>query len=713
MKRAKFASLLIVLLLCLASAATGAAAEPSDALSGVPGGAPGITRCIDASRYFRRFPDLVAYRNTSIQKAPAPVLAELSEREFGKAKVTRCWLNLDEMWDYRTRQYDYNYRIGLPKYDGVPEKFRESWGWVTETNVRFDDYLAAFGRHSDAVLLCIRRYERDILDGKLGVTREDWKTIFKAAVKHSKQVCPNLRYIEVCNEYGCAGFIGCTADEYYGFYRLAYRAVGEVNAELKLSGEDRLLVGGPNAVRHAMAALNRFFENFRRDGSPEKRLDFVTWHEYNDRYAALAHRQEEVSRMLALHGLPEKLPMFITEHDPYHPKAGATEYNLINGAGLVKSLYFTSLYSPGVKIMPWVQYHDGKIQTRFMWFEGPNEPEIKAEELRMLPAGCSMKLLAVHKDWEIAVDNAIANDHVVLASVQNDGLAVEAVNYGEPQDVQLRIEKLPEVFAALGDGKVRVVKYLIDEEHSNCVAEPDYPGGLEKVADSRVQPENGSISLEHPGLSKNGILLWELTPEKTGAELNSPVSLPPPAAEPKQPPFDAAAAAKTAVATPDARIERDGSTWRVHVAPSNGRPGVTFRPPTGGWDMTGLGRVEARVKNVAKRTLNVHLALDNPGADRAARQGCVIYSATIPPGQTQTLGVTLPAWPPVLPELASRGPRGGPGRRQSGHVNPANVARISIYVYHPGADYEYEVSELRADVTKGSGVFPSPRGPPL
>ena len=76
--------------------------------------------------------------------------------------------------------------------------------------------------------------------------------------------------------------------------------------------------------------------------------------------------------------------MFITEHDPYHPKAGSTEYNLINGAGLVKSLYFTSLYSPGVKIMPWVQYHDGNIQTRFMWFEGPNEPDTKAEELRML-----------------------------------------------------------------------------------------------------------------------------------------------------------------------------------------------------------------------------------------------------------------------------------------------------------------------------------------
>ena len=568
MNSAKLTCLLVILLPCLLPATT-APAEPGPPPV-APGEAPGITRTIDASKYFRRFPDLVAYRNTSIQKAPAPVLAELSEKEFGKAKVTRCWLNLDEMWDYRTRQYDDNYRIGVHKYDDVPEKFTESWGWVTETNVHFHDYLKAFGEHSDAVLLTVRRYERDILDGKLGVTMEDWKTIFKNAVKQSKRACPNLRYIEVCNEYGCSGFIGCTAEQYYEFYRLAYQAVNEVNRELTLAGEDRVLVGGPNVVRNAMVALNRFFENFSQDTSPDKRLDFVSWHEYHNDYAALAHREEQVRHMLSLYGLPAELPMFITEHAPYHPKAGSTEYNLINGAGLVKSLYFTSSYSPGVHIMPWVMYHDGNIQTRFMWFEGPNEPDTRADQLRMLPAGCSMKLLSMHKDWEIAVDNAVADDQIVLASVQNDGLVVEAVNYGEPQDVRLRVDKLPEVFSALADGKVRVVKYLIDREHSNCVARPDYPGGIEKVGDGRMQPENGSITLTHPGLSKNGLLLWELIPEKTGAALSSPVSLAPRAPESKQPRFDAAQAMDTAVATPDARIEQDGSALACPFRPRRG-----------------------------------------------------------------------------------------------------------------------------------------------
>jgi len=699
MKSATHVLPMVVLLACLLAATTTAApAEPRE----------GITRTIDATKYFRPFPDLVAYRNTSIQKAPAPALAGLGEREYGKAKVTRCWLNLDEMWDYRTRKYDFNYRIGVPKYDDVAEKFRESWGWVTETNVRFHDYLKAFGQHSDAVLLCIRRYERDILDGKLGVTMDDWKTIFRSAVKQSKQVCPNLRYIEVCNEYGCSGFIGCTPDEYYRFYRLAYQAANEVNRELNLTGDDRILVGGPNVVRNAMGALNRFFEDFARDDSPEKRLDFVTWHEYHNRYAETAHREEQVKTMLAIHGLPTDLPMFITEHCPYHPKAGSTEYNRINGAGLVKSLYFTSVHSPAVHIMPWVMYHDGNIQTRFMWFEGPNEPDTTADELHMLPAGCSMKLLSMHKQWEIAVDNAVDDDQLVLASVGSDGLVVEAVNYGEPRDVRLRVENLPKVFSALGDGKLRVVKYLIDEQHGNHIAKPDYPGGIEKVGDSSVQPEDGSLTLAHPGLAKHGLVLWQLIPEKTGAALTSPVSLAPAAPQPKQPRFDAAGAWKTAVATPDARIERAGPTVRVRVSKSNSRPGVTFRPATGGWDMTGLDHVEARVKNLRKGTLHVHLAVDDPGANRTERRGCVIHSATIPPGQTQTLKVPIAAQAPAFLAPLLRGMRGTPGgfqTRQGRGVDAAHVARISVYVYHPGGDCEYEVSDLRAG---GTPVFPLP-----
>ena len=475
---------------------------------------PVLVRDIDVSRHQRLFPNLTGYRNTSIQKAPAPVLAELSEKEFGKAKITRCWLNLDEMWDYRTRKYEYNYQVGVHKYDDIKEKHPESWNWVEPTRIRFDDYLKAFGEHSDEIMLSIRRYERDVLDGKLGLTMEDWKTLFKAAVKHCKEICPNVRYIEVCNENELKGFANCTPEEYYKFYRLGAAAVDEVNREMKLEGNSRILVGGPVNAGFRVKNLEHFFDSIKNDQG-QTRLDFVSWHEYHNKYAGLAYREVQLRKMMSDHGLPADLPLFITEHDPYHPPKESREHNLINGAALVKSLYFCNAYSPGIKIMPWVLYHNGSIQTRFMWFEGPNEPDTKAEELVMLPAGCSMKLLSMHRKWEVPVDNNLEADHIVLASVDEGGMAVHAVNYGDVLDVRIEVGKLNSPFAGVpADGKLNFVKYLVDEKHSNAVTDPNYRGGIQQVENGHVIIKDGKAVLAHSGLAKNGILFWMLTPAR-------------------------------------------------------------------------------------------------------------------------------------------------------------------------------------------------------
>ncbi len=162
-------------------------------------------------------------------------------------------------------------------------------------------------------------------------------------------------------------------------------------------------------------------------------------------------------------------------------------------------------------------------------------------------------------------------------------------------------------------------------------------------------------------------------------------------------------------ATPEAQVERDGAAWRVRVSRSSGRPGITFTPPGAAWDLTGMGYVEARVKNLGKGALSVHLSLDNPGADRTERKGCCIGSTTIPPGAEQTLKVTVSARPPKDLEAALRGMRGTPGgfqTRQGQGIDPANVVAISVYVYQPGGKCEYTVSELRAG---GSPVFLLPK----
>ncbi len=141
-----------------------------------------ITRDIDATQHFRPFPELTVHRNTSLQKATTPVLAEFSRDAYGKAKITRCWLNLDEMWDYRTREFNFNFQVGVDKYKDIKEKHRETWNSEVESPVHFYDYLNAFSTHSEEIMLTIRRYERDILDGKLPVSKEDYKMIFKTGL---------------------------------------------------------------------------------------------------------------------------------------------------------------------------------------------------------------------------------------------------------------------------------------------------------------------------------------------------------------------------------------------------------------------------------------------------------------------------------------------------------------------------------------------------
>jgi hypothetical protein len=472
-----------------------------------------INRTVDIKNTSRSFPNLVAFRNTSIQKAPAPVIAEVSEKELGRPEVTRCWLNLDEMWDYRTRQYNFNFKIGVDKYKDIKEKDRETWNWEIESPVNYYDYLRAFSKHSDDIMLTIRRYERDILDGTLPVTMQDWKMIFKEGLKHYKMLYPNIKYIEVANEYETKGFMRATDEEYYQFYKLGYEAVNEVNMELGLAGSQKILVGGPVVVSGAFTKrLDHFFEIYSKDQTAGKKLDFISWHEYTVPAISTAYREGEIRGLLRKHGVNDGLPLFISEHDPYHYSEDKLEYHHRNAAGLVKTLYFSSLYSPNLKIMPWVLYHNSKLQTRFMWFDGPNDPHTKYDQISMLPSGISMKFLSKHKGKEILVENSIDAGDLVIASLDSNQVLVEAINYGTAKPVVLTLKNLKEKFGA---GEISIKKYLIDRKHNNYLTDPKRASKADVLETIKVDlSSSAEILLKHANVERDGILLWEIVKTK-------------------------------------------------------------------------------------------------------------------------------------------------------------------------------------------------------
>lgn len=478
----EFLTVVVLVTILIPGTNTFAASTISSFRSGHQDNSSSIARKIDVTRHYRQFPELTLFRNTSLQKAPAPILAEVSRKLYGKARITRCWLNLDEMWDYRSRKFDFNFRIGVNKYKDVKEKHRETWNGEQETSIHFYDYLKSFSQNSDEIMLCIRRYERDILDQILPVTMDDYKMIFKEGVKHYKMLCPNLRYIEVGNEYHLRGFMGATEEEYYQFYIQGYEAVNEVNEELALSGNDRILVGGPVSTGH-VKRVDSFLALFASDMNVEKRVDFISWHDYHqvitykEDTLTIINREKTVKDYLAKYNLPVNIPLFLTEHEPYHFNEDNVDFHMINTAYLPHSLYFNSIYSPNIAIFPWVLYHIREKQTRFMWFDGPNEPDTRDFQMRMLPLGASMKMLSMHKGRELWVDNAIDRDNLVLASVQKNKIVVQAINLGMERDVKITLENIRNSFPELDKKEIKVVKYLIDSKHSNCLKNPEYPGG--------------------------------------------------------------------------------------------------------------------------------------------------------------------------------------------------------------------------------------------
>lgn len=466
-----------------------------------------IFRTIDVSKTSGEFPALASYWNTSVQKAPAPVIGDIAAKVFGKANITRCWLNLDEMWDYRNRQFTYDFKLGVDKYKAIKEKHRESWDWQEESPASFYQYMDAFSSNSEEIMLTIRRYERDILDKKLPISMEDWKIIFKTGLKHYKERYLNIRYIEVGNEYALKSFMHATPEEYYQFYKLGYEAVNEINQELDLKGNDRILIGGPVVTGDILKKIDSFLSLYSKDNSKDKKVDFISWHDYHKEISVSANRQKEVEAIIQKFNLPENLLLFVTEHDPFHFKEDKLEYHDLNAAYLPKSLYFASQFSPNVKVFPWVLYHRKEIQTKFMWFTGPNEVETEEAEIKMLPLGCSVKFLSMLQGEEVSVENTIDENSLVLAAYNNGKIVIEAINYEEQKDVMIAINSLEKVSKR---GKIYIEKYLIDSNHSNCLTNPEYHGGIEKIEETFVKVRKGQITLEHTGLEKNGLILWVL-----------------------------------------------------------------------------------------------------------------------------------------------------------------------------------------------------------
>ena len=485
MQRSNLAVAFVIFLTALMVSLTALAADES------------VRVTVDCSRVAKKSPVLWGQVNVSRRAPPPRELCALIEEEFGRPKITRCWLMLDQMWDYRTDTYRFNYEINKDYYRDDPEKKRYGVQGYT-TGLHYHDYVDSVSDHSDAVLMNIRRYEQEVLTGMLSF--EKWKEVFKAAVRHYKERCPNLRYIEVLNEPAARNQSNIGGmKNYYRFYRRAYEALNELNAEMQ--PEMPILVGGPSGFRTKEAL--HLVRDFARDKNPDKRLDFLSFHNYWVKSpAAIAKWEQEIDGALREASLPTDIPIFVTEIGYALKWKGDPKKNLWQAAGMTAYQYFARR-ADDLRLFPWVQYHSKK-QIALVQFD---------TKLRMTPYGAAVKMLRMHRDSEVAANSSGLNKDGTglgaLATRDDDGVTVHLWNLQRNSRTGARAEvSVANLPRELRSGPLVIRRYAIDSTRSNCFSEAGGSGGLEMVEERRIEGTDALRLSAH--LEPMALCLWTI-----------------------------------------------------------------------------------------------------------------------------------------------------------------------------------------------------------
>lgn len=447
---------------------------------------------VDASKVVGPLPNFDQFTNTSLRFAPPHDLAARVENEYGKPLITRVWLPLDDMWDYRDNSYHFNFEIGADRYANDTVKYKYDRGIVLPSNIYFEDYLKNFSEHSQYLLLNIRRYEVEVVNGTISLDK--WKEVVRAALLHYKAEFGNLRYIEALNEYHGKDFGGLTDEQYYRFYKATYEVVNEVNRELKPTIP--LEIGGPIVVGAPLnldslssqpvpgnktLRLYHFLQQYSADSNPEKKLDFIAFHDYDlgGDFSAIAGYQAIVRKLLGDFRLNENLPIFITEIGYAGPKPEA-ELNFCQATG-ISELFFYSRVSTQLHLFPWVLYHEPARQLSLTAF-------VLKPDLRMTPFGEALKMWSLQQKNEIESQWTSPVPGLGALASRNGGKVVLQVwnDSGKAVSASAVITNLP-----LDSGrKIRVREYRIDSQHNNVFQQAD--GGITLAANSDTAVSSAS-----------------------------------------------------------------------------------------------------------------------------------------------------------------------------------------------------------------------------
>ncbi len=444
---------------------------------------------VETERVIRRWPRIERYQNSTLRYTPPVDFPAYWAAVNGRPKIIRCWITLDEVWDYRTGEFDWNYQIGVNKYANDPNHYDYDWPSTRPSQTRFEDYLRSYTAMADEAMLNIRRYERETADGVLSYAR--YEEICEQVIEHCRLLCPNIVYIEVSNESEISVFGGITVAQYMPLYDCICRAVSRLNARHGWN----LQVGGTAMTGSWYVKIWReYLEALAADKTPEKRIDFYSMHMYNPDHNQLAQMYNHHKAAIAELGLPDA-PMFFDEYGTRRATGVLTD-SLQNAAetltGLLRGADLAGMY-----IFPWCTFHNPELQMSYTQYL-----RLADDTYAPTPNGQAMTMLRGMLEQELRLCGNV--DYRVRATGRDNEVYLIVTN---PSDNPLLVDGR---ITGLRPGAASVEICQVDAIRNNAVTNPPCMAlTITERRDLTVTEDGVGIACELPPYA---FASWRITP---------------------------------------------------------------------------------------------------------------------------------------------------------------------------------------------------------
>lgn len=475
--------------------------------------------CVNRTEKLGRYIDPTKWQNSTLRYSPPEDFPTYMAKEIGRAEIMRTWITLDEYFDYRTGTFYPDYDIGVVRYPVEDLHYPYDWKNIVPapSGTRFKAYLTSHAKEADELLLNVRRFEREVSDGV--ITFDEYEKIFENAVEYCKQLAPNIRYIECCNEIDIRSFGGLNAEEYSKIYICAYRAIKRLNE--KYSYDIPLELGGFAAAK-PLAVWDMMREVVERLKNEGVEMDFYSYHHYetsstielikkHNLDVACLSAVGKIRHLLKLHnemlvdfGLPRK-KIFLDELGRART-TGIDGDSLYNAAGIITYLLaFGCSYFPDIYPFPWCTFHNPELQISYTQFLLREDGSYA-----MTPNGVAIKMLhdLSGERLGVKVEEAYARDseYCAVAVEEDDVIDVLIANpSGETVVGELEISCMPA-------GDYVITRYLCDSHFNNCVTNAKRCNGksIEKTSDAFHKVDKSGIFKHCFALEKDAFTLYRI-----------------------------------------------------------------------------------------------------------------------------------------------------------------------------------------------------------